>query len=101
VTPTVAEQGTIPRPVKFLLFAFFLTGFATVAQITIIGKQVFDMTGRELDLGLLGFAEFFPLAVLAPFTGSLADRLDRRIVFACGLLGEIMVSVGLFLVIRT
>jgi MFS family permease len=101
VTPTVAEQGTIPRPVKFLLFAFFLTGFATVAQITIIGKQVFDMTGRELDLGLLGFAEFFPLAVLAPFTGSLADRLDRRIVFACGLLGEIMVSVGLFLFIRT
>jgi len=96
VTETVQPKPTIPRPVRLLLFAFFLTGFATVAQITILGKQMFDMTGRELDLGLLGLAEFLPLAVLAPFTGSLADRVDRRKVFAWGLLGEIGVSLCLF-----
>lgn len=95
MTEPVVERAPVPGPVRLLLLAFFLTGFATVAQITILGKQVFDMTGRELDLGLLGFAEFLPIAVLAPFTGALADRVDRRYVFAGGLVGQIAISVGL------
>ena len=37
------------------------------------------MTGNELDLGLLGLAEFIPVAVLSPFTGPLADRkIDEK-----------------------
>ena len=47
----------IPLPVYALLLAFFLTAFAKIGQITIIGKQVYDMTGRELDLGLIGLAD--------------------------------------------
>lgn len=91
----------IPLRVKVLLFTFFLGAFAVIGQITIIGKQVYDLTGRELDLGLLGLAEFLPVAVLAPFTGSVADRLDRRKVLAAALVGEAVASILLFLYSRT
>ena len=58
------------------------------------------MTGRELDLGLLGLAEFLPLALAAPFTGALADR-------ATGVASSppgspvVTTSIGLFLYVST
>ena len=73
----------------------------TVGQITILGKQVFDMTGRPLYLGLLGLAEFVPAFLLAPITGMVADRFERRFVFAWGLGGEALASVGLFFYVAT
>jgi len=93
--------GKIPKQVKVLLAASFFAAFATVGQITIIGKQVFDMTGNALDLGLLGLAEFIPVAVLSPFTGPLADRKDRRKIFGCALLCEAIISFLIFLYIAT
>ena len=63
----------IPLPVYALLFAFFLTAFAKIGQITIIGKQVYDMTGRELDLGLVGLAEFLPAMLLVDRPGILGQ----------------------------
>jgi len=59
------------------------------------------MTGNELDLGLIGVAEFLPVALLAPITGSIADRFDRRRVLAIALSGEAIVSILLFSYIRT
>lgn len=97
----VGERERLPFAVWALLATSFLTSFATIGQITILGKQVFDMTGRELDLGLLGLAEFLPLALAAPFTGALADRFDRRRVFAAGIAGEVTTSIGLFLYVST
>lgn len=55
---------------------------AVLLQVTILGKQIFDTTGRELDIGLLGLAEFLPAVILVLVTGSVADRFDRRIVAA-------------------
>ncbi len=91
----------IPRAIKGLLLTFFLSAFAVVGQVTIVGKQVFDITGNELDLGLLGLAEFVPIALLSPLTGAIADRIDRRLIYAGGLAGEVASSVGLFLYVRT
>ena len=96
-----ATRPRLPAAVWALLATSFLTSFATIGQITILGKQVFDMTGRELDLGLLGLAEFLPLAFATPFTGALADRFDRRRVFAVGIVGEVATSVGFFLYVST
>lgn len=59
------------------------------------------MTGEELTLGLLGLAEFFPTLLLAPFTGSIADRFDRRIVSAIFTVGFAAISLGMFLYVRT
>ena len=79
----------------------FFSMAMTVGQITILGKQVFDMTGRPLYLGLLGLAEFVPAFLLAPITGMVADRFERRFVFAWGLGGEALASVGLFFYVAT
>ncbi|MGB1506264.1 MAG: MFS transporter [Acidimicrobiales bacterium] len=91
----------IPLPLRVLLGAYFLNAFATVGTVTIVGKQVFDMTGRELDLGLIGLAEFLPMALLAPITGSLADRFDRRLMFGIGLTGDVVVSIAMFSYVNT
>ncbi|SVB09340.1 uncharacterized protein METZ01_LOCUS162194, partial [marine metagenome] len=79
----------------------FLTHFAVMGQITIIGKQVYDLTGRPLDLGLLGVAEFLPVAMLAPLAGPLADRHDRRKILGVALVGEAIASLLLFLYARS
>src|ERR1700750_2080720 len=39
---------------------------------------VYRLTGSELLLGVLNFSQFVPVLVLAPWTGGLADRFDRR-----------------------
>lgn len=71
-----------------LLLSSFCTSAAALAQFTVLGKQVYDMTGHEFDLGLLGLAEFAPAALLVLVTGSVADRFDRRRVAAIAAIGE-------------
>jgi MFS family permease len=95
------KPGQVPVRVWALLLALFLSAFAVVGQVTIVGKQVFDLTGNELDLGLLGLAEFIPIALLAPFTGAMADRVDRRKVLAGALVLEALISLGLFFYSRS
>jgi predicted MFS family arabinose efflux permease len=69
------------------------TAFAMVT--TVLGKQVFDLTGRELDLGLLGLAEFAPAALLVFVTGPLADRVDRHRLASVALVLQGVVFLGL------
>ena len=91
------DQATRIGPRLWALpVVIFLTAAMTVGQITILGKQVFDMTGKPLDLGLLGLAEFVPTLLLAPVSGVLSDRFDRRRMYACGLIGEAAASAGLY-----
>ena len=98
---TTHSVTEIPLRVKALLGVNFLTHFAVMGQITIIGKQVYDLTGRPLDLGLLGVAEFLPVAMLAPLAGPLADRHDRRKILGIALVGEAIASLLLFLYARS
>ena len=93
---SAAEASRIGPRLWALPGVIFLTAAMTVGQVTILGKQIFDMTGNPLDLGLLGLAEFVPTALLAPISGALADRFDRRLMYACGLVGEAAASAGLF-----
>ena len=60
---------------------------------------IFDIQGSELNLGLLGLAEFLPVALLSPFTGPVADRFDRRRVFSLALIAQAIASLLLFLYI--
>lgn len=66
------------RSIAALLGSNFAAISAALALTTILGKQVYDLTGSELALGLLGLAEFAPNALLVLVTGTLADRFDRR-----------------------
>lgn len=97
----VSEPVPIPRSVKILIAGLFATSLANRAQLVALGFLVFDITGRELDLGLLGLAEFVPIFLLAPFSGVAADRFDRRIVYAIGLVIELVVAFVFFLFARS
>jgi MFS family permease len=70
------------RSVIAFLASVVCTSTAATAGVIALGKQVFDLTGRELDLGLIGLAEFAPAALLVFVTGPVADRHDRRRVVA-------------------
>ena len=83
------------RSVVALLVSVFTAAAASLAQATVLGKQVYDLTGRELDLGLLGLAEFAPAALLVLVTGAVADRFDRRRVAAVGLTCEALTALAL------
>lgn len=84
--------------------ARFAAVLATMGMVVIIGYQVYDtarsdygMSIREasFQLGLLGLAQFTPLALLTPVAGWIADRFERRTV-AC-LANAIDMSVALAL----
>src|SRR5277367_1998115 len=58
--------------------ARFLIEVALEMQSVAVGWQVYEMTKRPLDLGLVGLAQFLPGILLFLVTGHLADRFDRR-----------------------
>ena len=62
-------------------------------QAVAIGWQVYDLTRRPLDLGLVGLAQFLPSLGLALVTGHVADRYDRRIVMALCIIVEALCAV--------
>lgn len=87
VVPSLKEVAT-QRSVVIFLLATFILEIGISSQFTALGKRVFDIGGRELDLGLLGLAEFLPVALLVLLTGAVADRFDRRKVASIALVGE-------------
>jgi MFS family permease len=89
------------RSVVALLVSVFCASAAGMAGVTALGKLVYDITSSELDLGLLGLAEFAPAALLVLVTGAVADRFDRRLTTALGVLVEAAAAVGLALYARS
>jgi MFS family permease len=49
-----------------------------------VGWQVYAITGRAFDLGLIGLVQFVPSLLLALPAGHAADQLDRRRIFVSG-----------------
>ncbi len=78
--------GRLLRHPPFALFwsARVCSSLAYQMQSVAIGWQVYAMTGSAFDLGLVGLAQFLPVAALTLAVGHVADRYDRRrIVAAC------------------
>jgi MFS family permease len=59
-----------------------------------VGWQIYAMTGRAFDLGLIGLVQFFPSVLLALPAGHLADQFDRRRIV---LLGQIVEWIAIVL----
>ncbi len=103
----MAASGTsrFARPVAFTYPAFtlyqvarFCIVLATEMQSVAVGWQVYDITKRPLDLGLVGLAQFLPGILLFLVSGHAADRYDRRRVLTLGYAGFALCS-GLLLAI--
>ncbi len=89
------------RYVAPLLTVSFATSMAQLLQAAVLGKQVFDITGRTIDLGLLGLAEFLPAAMLVLVTGALADRVNRKRIAIAGYAGELACALALMFYARS
>ena len=100
---STAPENVAPpdHSVVFLLVSLLCSSMAIMTQAVVLGKQVYDLTGRELDLGFLGLAEFAPSAVLVLLTGSIADRYDRRRVAAMGEAGQAIATGGILWYVAT
>jgi MFS family permease len=70
-------------------------------QAAVLGKQVYDITGREIDIGWIGLVEFLPAAVLVLVTGVVADRFYRRNVVLIAVAGELISAIALMFYART
>ena len=86
---------------RALLVANFGHTMAFLAVITFVGDQIFGITGRPLDLGLLGLALFVPVVFMSPIGGIVADRFDRRIVYAVPVVFEVAICLGLAAFVRS
>ncbi len=74
------------RHKNFTLFvtARFLSTVAVQIQGVAVGWQIYQQTGKALDLGLIGLAQFLPFALLILIAGHFADQWNRRwIVLSC------------------
>jgi MFS family permease len=96
-----ARPDAPDHSVLFLLLSLLCSSMAVMTQATVLGKQIFDITHREIDLGFLGLAEFAPSAVLVLVTGSIADRVDRRRVAAAGEIGQAVATAGILWYVST
>ena len=94
-----AGAGSLRAQRSFVLFwcARVATMIAQQMVTVAVGWQVYAMTGRALDLGLVGLVQFLPAFVLVLVSGQVADRFDRRRVMQACIAVEALAVAGLAL----
>jgi MFS family permease len=83
---TQTGAGTLLRQpsIIFFLLSRSLSRFSSQIGAVAIGWQVYDMTGRAFDLGMVGLVQFLPTALLVFVAGHAADRFERkRVIQVC------------------
>jgi MFS family permease len=75
---------------------YLATRFCATAAIQIqsvaIGWQIYELTQSPLALGLVGLAQFAPMAALSWLAGDVADRFDRRLILGLAYAGDALVA---------
>lgn len=73
------------RDFRLFWLAKFASSLAQLMMVVVIGWQVYDLARLTMNpraaafqLGMVGLAQFAPMALLTPIAGYAADRLDRR-----------------------
>jgi MFS family permease len=83
LAPSAREAFRYPN-FRYFMSARVLITAAAEMQAVAVGWQIYSLTHRPLDLGLVGLAQFAPGMVLFLIAGHTADRLPRqRILQAC------------------
>lgn len=73
------------RAVRLLWTAAVVSDIGTWVQLIVVGSLVAADTGSAVRTGLVALATFMPQGLAAPIGGLLADKFDRRKVFAAAL----------------
>jgi MFS family permease len=95
--PASPAAVTYPDFTLYQIARFFIVA-ALEMQSVAVGWQVYEITHRALDLGLVGLAQFLPGVLLFLVAGHAADRHDRRRLLNVCYAGFIVCS-GLLLVL--
>ncbi len=66
------------RDYRALLIATSISALGSRFQFLAVTWWVYELTGSEALLGLIGLARFIPILLFGLFGGVLADRYDRR-----------------------
>jgi MFS family permease len=91
---------TYPSFGLFQLGRFFIVLAGEMLSVA-VGWQVYEITKRPLDLGLVGLAQFLPIVLLFLVAGHVADRFDRRrVLLACYCASALCAGSLLFLTLR-
>ena len=88
-----AREAISAPGVRPLLISSMVLTIGVMLQAAALGKHVYDITGSEMSIGLLGLAEFLPAAALVLVTGTVADRLNRKKVSLVAQFGEFTCSI--------
>lgn len=89
MTVAAGDGGTLGKLIHYPAFTRFLSArlLASVAvqmQTVAVGWQIYSITGKPLDLGLIGLSQFLPFVLLVLPAGHIADRHNRvRILALC------------------
>jgi MFS family permease len=87
---------------RHYMAARFLTTISSEMQSVAVGWQIYGLTHRPLDLGLVGLAQFLPGICLFLAAGHAADRIARqRILQTCYLGFSFCSLLLLFFTLRT
>jgi MFS family permease len=70
------------RDFTLYLCARFFSSIAAQMLIIAVGWQIYHLTGRVLDLGLIGLSQFLPFLCLSLLAGHTADHYDRRVIIS-------------------
>lgn len=86
MSPTDLPPPRLAHHTPFLLYIWGrgFSRFAAQIAVVALGWQVYSLTNSAFYLGLVGLAQFLPMALLTFFAGHVADRYDRqRVVQLC------------------
>ena len=85
----------LSRAFHFFLATRLLGTLANQMLLLALGWQMYDLTERPLDLGLVGLFQFLPSFLLTIPAGQLVDAIDRRFVLAMSLALQSIVAIVL------
>jgi MFS family permease len=91
-----ADTSLLAHPSFLRFWAGRLAGtLANQMLMVAVGWQMYDLTGRAWDLGLVGLFQFVPALALALVSGHIADRHDRRHIVSLALLLQMVAALTL------
>ena len=77
---------------RYYMLARFLTAASSEMQAVAVAWQVYALTHRPLDLGLVGLAQFLPGILLFLPAGHTADRAPRKVILQFCFAGFVLCS---------
>ena len=83
------------RDFRWFLGASVIATVGTEMQAVTVGWELYERTGSELYLGLVGLAQILPVLLLALPAGHVADRFSRKNIILATQLCQVAAALGL------